>query len=69
LGWRRKQTIIKPLVRQLSFGQKIRGLEKILICIDKVLNRYLTDRYARSQPQLQASLSRNWVPNASECRG
>jgi len=51
LGWRRKQTIIKPLVRQLSCGQKIRGLEKILSYTDKVLNRYLTDRYARSQPQ------------------
>lgn len=51
LGWRRKQTIISPLVRQLAFGQKIRWLDKILSYTDKVLNRYLTNRFARNQPQ------------------
>jgi len=53
LGWRRKQTIIKPLAHQIAFGQKVRGLDKILGYTDKVLNHHLTRRYAQSQSQFQ----------------
>ncbi|MDH6060975.1 glycosyltransferase [Chrysosporum bergii ANA360D] len=51
LGWRRQMTIIHPLYRQLpigKFGSKAAG--KILSSIDKVINRYLTNRYAQFAP-------------------
>lgn len=52
LGWRRKMSIIQPLSRDLPFGcSSNRLVEKILVRMDKVLNRYLTTRYARRQPQ------------------
>lgn len=51
LGWRRKMTIIKPLSRNLTFGRENKVLEQILIRLDKVLNSYLTTRYARSHSQ------------------
>ncbi|MBE9182507.1 glycosyltransferase [Oculatella sp. LEGE 06141] len=50
LGWRRRNTIIRPLVRRLSFGRDNQRLENVLVRIDKVLNRYLTDRHAKQQP-------------------
>jgi len=49
LGWRRKMTIIDPLSRQLSFGNrflsKIAG--KLLGKADRLLNHYITSSYAR----------------------
>lgn len=54
LGWRRNMTIIKPLSRNLSFGRSNNRLvEKILVRMDKVLNRYLTTRHARSKFKLR----------------
>ncbi len=49
LGWRRQMTIINPFVHQLpigKFGSRVVG--KILLLMDKVVNRYLTDRYAQT---------------------
>ncbi|HEY9299507.1 MAG TPA: glycosyltransferase family 2 protein, partial [Phormidium sp.] len=52
LGWRRRDTIIRPISRRLTFGIKSHLVEKLLVPVDKVINRYLTDRYAQKQSQL-----------------
>jgi GT2 family glycosyltransferase len=46
LGRRRHYTIISPLVKSL-FGRRIYRAERLLIKLDRILNRYLSDRYAR----------------------
>jgi GT2 family glycosyltransferase len=51
LGWRRRDTIIRPLVRRLNFGRDNSRLEGWLVKLDKYLNRYLTTRHAKQQPQ------------------
>jgi GT2 family glycosyltransferase len=53
LGWRRHIWIIQPIVRRLNFGKPNPLLDNILVRADKVLNRYLTDRYARRRAQIQ----------------
>ncbi|WP_017318085.1 glycosyltransferase family 2 protein [Mastigocladopsis repens] len=57
LGWRRRGTIIKPLTRSLSFGFENKPLKKTLAFLDKILNRYLTERYARLLPQRKLQLT------------
>ncbi|MER3588847.1 MAG: glycosyl transferase family 2, partial [Mastigocladus sp. ERB_26_1] len=48
LGWRRDMTIVNPLVRKIPLGKLgSRVVGKILRQIDKVLNHYLTSRYAK----------------------
>lgn len=52
LGWRRRDTILLPLIRKLTFGIKNQQLEKFLMygClapVEKALNRYLTTHYAK----------------------
>ncbi|HHP7230887.1 MAG TPA: glycosyltransferase family 2 protein [Xenococcaceae cyanobacterium] len=47
LGWRRRDTLIYPLIRTLNFGKMSHFWENILTRIDKRLNRYLTNRYAQ----------------------
>lgn len=52
LGWRRQMAIISPLVRKLpigKLGQRVTG--KLLQPIDKVVNRYITTRYAQKYLQ------------------
>lgn len=51
VGWRRRATIIRPLSRRLTLGLKSHHLERLLVHLDKILNRYLTDRYAKQQSQ------------------
>lgn len=51
MQWRRKMTIIKPLLRDLTLGRSSTRLENLLVSVDKALNRYLTTRYARKHPQ------------------
>lgn len=51
--WRRKKKIIDPLVSKISLRHKSRRLERILVRMDKALNRYLTTRYAKRQLKLQ----------------
>jgi GT2 family glycosyltransferase len=51
LGWRRRDTLIHPLIRTLTFGKMSDRLEYWLTYWDKKLNRYLTDRYARRLSQ------------------
>jgi hypothetical protein len=40
-------TIIKPLVRQVSFGNENKPLKRLLKKLDRKLNRFLTNRYAK----------------------
>ncbi len=52
LGSRRRRTIIRPLSYRFKklgkkFGFQRKQLEQALLAIDKKLNRYLTNRYAR----------------------
>ncbi|AFZ29183.1 glycosyl transferase family 2 [Gloeocapsa sp. PCC 7428] len=54
LGWRRKTTIIKPFSHKISkmvLKRPSKKVEALLVNVDKALNKYLTDRYARKQPQ------------------
>lgn len=52
LGVRRQKTIIKPFVRSV-LGRNSQRIEKILLPIDRILNRYLTNRFARRQAQVK----------------
>lgn len=53
LGWRRRIEIVKPLTAHIAFlGKKItKLLEQRLFRMEKVLNRYITNRYARLESQ------------------
>jgi GT2 family glycosyltransferase len=65
LGWRRRKTLLQPLVDQLTLGYQNRLLHKIfmyglLAPLDKALNHYLTSRYRKrwlSQPKNTPSVS------------
>jgi GT2 family glycosyltransferase len=61
LGWRRKNTIVKPIGKSLSnrLGLDYQSLKERLFAWEKVLNRYMCDRYARKhlQPSKNPSLS------------
>lgn len=65
LGWRRKGTIIKPLSRRLSFGFDNKPLKKTLSFLDKRLNRYLTNQYARLLAQQKLQLAPVQTYNSS----
>lgn len=65
LGWRRRRMILSPLLQRLTLGLvKNRFLEKVLMYglltpVDRLLNRFLTDRYARkwlNQPNTSVGL-------------
>ncbi|HAA33074.1 MAG TPA: glycosyl transferase family 2 [Cyanobacteria bacterium UBA8553] len=51
VGWRRKVSIINPLNRRFTFGLSNRLFDFILVPLDKMLNCYLTNRYAKEQSQ------------------
>jgi GT2 family glycosyltransferase len=51
LGWRRRQTIVIPLSRFLSFGLNNKLLNLVLGAIDKKLNYYLTTAWSKNQHQ------------------
>lgn len=57
LGVRRVATIIKPLVRRLSFGGENKPLKRMLKKCDRILNRFLTNRYAKMLPQRKLELA------------
>lgn len=72
LGWRRKMSIIQPLSQDLTFGRGNKKLMKILSRVDKILNRYITTRYARKQPQRlqnQQPLTQPKSPVTASSRG
>lgn len=52
LGWRRRKTILQPIVNRLTFGIKNRLLHKVLMYglfapVEKVINHYLTSQYRK----------------------
>jgi GT2 family glycosyltransferase len=47
LGQRRHQAFLRPLVRQLSFGGYATWLEKMLVSLERKLNRLVSNRYGR----------------------
>jgi hypothetical protein len=49
LGWRRREEMIQPLVERVAFLGKdnTKWLEKRLVALEKMVNRYLSDRHAR----------------------
>ncbi len=49
-------TIIKPLVRQLSFGNENKPLKRLLKKWDRKLNNFLNNRYAQMLPQHKLDL-------------
>jgi GT2 family glycosyltransferase len=48
MGHRRYQGFLRPLVRQVSFGQNNPQLEKLLIPVERTVNRLISDRYVKS---------------------
>ncbi|GAB4385735.1 MAG: glycosyltransferase [Elainellaceae cyanobacterium] len=52
-GWRRRGTIISPFVRKLTLGMGSGILENLLIKPEQLLNRTLTTRHAKRQPNWQ----------------
>ena len=55
LGYRRHQALLRPLVRQLSFGSYATWLEKLLISGERKLNNYISDRYSIPELNLQTT--------------
>lgn len=53
LGWRRKNTIVKPIGKSISNLLRLdyQFLKELLFSWEKVLNSYLCDRYARKHLQ------------------
>jgi GT2 family glycosyltransferase len=49
LGWRRKMTIIVPIIFRLTFGLYSPKLERFMSWAEPFLNRYLTQHHARIQ--------------------
>jgi GT2 family glycosyltransferase len=56
LGVRRISTIIKPFVRKVSFGNENKPLKRLLKKLDRKLNAYLTNSYAKMLPQQKLEL-------------
>ena len=62
LGWRRRDTILMPIVRSLTFGIQNQFLQKVLMYglfapMEKILNRYLTNVYAKKYLQPKSTQS------------
>jgi GT2 family glycosyltransferase len=49
LGWRRHETIVRPLIARIGFAKKQPRIERTLISLDRKLNRYLTNHHDRQQ--------------------
>ena len=60
LGWRRRDTILTPVVNKLTLGVNNRFLQKLVMFgllapVEKTLNHYLTSRHERAVKQRQKS--------------
>jgi GT2 family glycosyltransferase len=66
LGWRRRNTILRPIARKLALGWENSWLERGwafgLAQVEKLLNRYLTDRYAIQQQKRQFGTPKSFSP-------
>ncbi|MGB3295625.1 MAG: glycosyltransferase [Phormidesmis sp.] len=52
LGWRRRSTILSPIIRLLTLGRGSNLMMRAFAKVDQLFNRYLTSRHSRSQQQL-----------------
>jgi GT2 family glycosyltransferase len=63
LGWRRKNTIVKPIGKSISnrLGLEYQSLKERLFTWEKSLNRFLTSRYAQKylKPQKDKTVINN----------
>ena len=59
LGWRRRETLIRPLSTWLSLGFRNWYLEAAIARVDKLLNRWLTFRHAQKMSQGKPSTISN----------
>lgn len=62
LGWRRRKTILMPIVEKLTLGIDNRLLQKLVMYGllapgERVINRYLTARYASDRQSQAANIS------------
>ncbi|MGG6269334.1 glycosyltransferase family 2 protein [Leptolyngbya sp. AN03gr2] len=48
MGHRRYQGFLRPLVRQVSFGKNNPKLEKLLMPVERTINRLISDRHEKS---------------------
>ncbi len=60
LGWRRRDTILSPMVKKLTLGSDNRFLKKLVMFgllapVEKTLNQYLTSRHEQAHQQRQKS--------------
>jgi len=51
LGDRRRELLVLPLVKRLTFGRGSDRLEKLLAAIERKINHYLYDRYLAKHPE------------------
>jgi len=63
MGWRRHNTIIKPLVRRLTLGRGNDLLGRALCKFEPAFNQYLSDRHIRSQQRHQGTVAAEPVPS------
>ncbi|MGL5080410.1 MAG: glycosyltransferase family 2 protein [Microcoleaceae cyanobacterium] len=63
LGWRRRDTILKPILQRLTFNTQNIFLQKLVMFgflapLEKILNNYLTSQYAQKhlQPESQPTV-------------
>jgi GT2 family glycosyltransferase len=62
VGARRHELLVKPLVRRLSFGKGNPWLEKVLIAIERQINRYAYYRYTRQTARILSQTTEPVVP-------
>lgn len=55
LGWRRKMTIIAPIIFRLTFGLYSPKLERLMMWFEHRINRYLTHRHQQTQARFQGT--------------
>ncbi len=51
LGNRRKELLVQPLVRRLTFGQTSPWLEKLILSLERKINHYFYNRYIQKLPE------------------
>lgn len=56
LGWRRRSTILSPIIHALTLGRGSNLLMRVFAKVDQFFNRYLTSRHWRSQEQSKRHL-------------
>ena len=64
LGSRRREILIKPLVRRLTFGQGSPWLEKLLTSLERKINHYYYKRYVQKLPKSKQAQAKKLLQSA-----